>query len=71
MIVHSLHDPLQSVYRVANSTETAIMKIHNDIVNGIDKGQCTILASLDLSAAFDTMDQDIFIDYLLCKTLHI
>ena len=61
IINHSLYDPLQSAYRVAHSTETAIIKIHNDIVNGIDKDQCTILASLDLSAAFDTVDRDIFI----------
>ena len=60
-INHSLNDPLQSAYRVAGSTETAIIKIHNDTVNGIDKAQCTILASLDLSAAFDTVDHDIFI----------
>ena len=61
IINHSLYDPLQSAYRVVHSTETAIIKIHNDIVNGIDKDQCTILASLDLSAAFDTVDHDIFI----------
>ena len=61
IINHSPYDLLQSAYRVAHSTETAIIKIHNDIVNGIDKDQCTILASLDLSAAFDTVDHDIFI----------
>ena len=61
IINHSLYDPLQSVYRVAHSTEIASIQIHNDIVNGIDKDQCTILASLDLSAAFDTVDHDIFI----------
>ena len=61
IINHSLYDSLQSAYRVAHTTDTAIIKIHNDIVNGIDKDQCIILASLDLSAAFDTVDHDIFI----------
>ena len=61
IINHCLYDPLQSAYRVAHSIETAIIKMHNDIVNGIDKDQCTVLSSLDLSAAFDTVDHDIFI----------
>ena len=41
IINHNLYDPLQSAYRVAHSTETAIMKIHNDIMNGIDQGSGT------------------------------
>ena len=49
-------------HTVAHSTETAIIKIHNDIVKGIDKDQCPIIASLDLSSAFDTVDHAIFID---------
>ena len=69
IINHSLYDPLQSAYRVAHSTETAIIKFHNDIVNGIDKDQCTILASLDLSAAFDTVDHDIFIGRMHARGL--
>ena len=62
IINHILYDPLQSAYIIAHSTETTIMKIHNDIVNGLDKDHCIILAFLDLSAAFDTVDHDIFID---------
>ena len=56
---HSLHDPLQSAYRKDHSTETAITKIHHDIITSLDEGRCTVLASLDLSAAFDTVDHDI------------
>ena len=59
MYAHNLYDPLQSAYRAKHATETAIIKLNNDIIGGIDEGKCTILASLDLSAAFDTVDHDI------------
>ena len=52
---HSLHDPLQSAYRKDHSRETAITKIHHDIITSLDEGRCTVLA-LDFSAAFDTVD---------------
>ena len=61
---HSLHDPLQSAYRKDHSTETAITKIHHDIITSLDEGRCTVLASLDLSAAFDTVDHDILLHRL-------
>ena len=58
---YSLFDPLQSAYRSGHSTETALVKINNDIVSSLDGGQCVILASLDLSSAFDTVDHAIFL----------
>ena len=61
MCTNKLYDPLQSVYRSQHSTETAILKIHNDIIEGLDAGKCTVLSSLDLSAAFDTVDHTICI----------
>ena len=64
MTTYNLYDPLQSAYKTEHSTETALIKISSDILSSIDKGQCTILASLDLSAAFDTVDHTISsIDY--------
>ena len=61
---YSLHDPLQSAYRKGHSTETAILKISNDINVSLDQSGCVVLASLDLSAAFDTVDHDIFLHRL-------
>ena len=34
---------------------------HNDIIKGLDAGKCTVLSSLDLYAAFDTVDHTICI----------
>ena len=63
MSAYNLYDNLQSAYRPQHATETAILKIHHDIVSGLDNVKCTVLASLDLSAAFDTVhvDHSIFI----------
>ena len=49
---HHLSDDLLSAYRRFHSTEIALLKIHNDIVDNMDKGKVTLL---DLSAAFSTM----------------
>ena len=51
-----LSNPLQSAYRKHHSTESALLKVHNDIINSMDKGEVTALTLLDLSAAFDTID---------------
>ncbi len=62
--LNNLHDPLQSAYRKQHSTETAVLKLSNDIIQGLDQEKVTILASLDLSAAFDTVDHSIFLHRL-------
>ena len=60
----SLHEIFQSAYKKGHSTETALTRIHNDIIRAIDDGECVILVLLDLSAAFDTVDHDILITRL-------
>ena len=46
----------QSAYKQFHSTETALMKILNDIYGNFDTQRVSILVALDLSAAFDTLD---------------
>ena len=58
---HQLHEPLQSAYTPNHSTETAIVKVTNDILRGLDRRQCVYLVLLDLSAAFDTIDHQVFL----------
>ena len=57
----SLYDSLESAYRSGHSTETSIVKLSIDIVSNLNRGHCVILASLDLSAAFNTVDHGIFL----------
>ena len=54
----------QSAYRQGHSTETALLKIFSDILDAADSAQVTLLGLLDLSAAFDTVDHDIFLTRL-------
>ena len=61
LLATKLIDQDQTAYRKFNSTETALMCIHNDILRNMDKGRATLLLMLDLSAAYDTIDHDIFL----------
>ena len=56
---NQLIDNFQSAYKSGHSTETALLKVVNDLVCDIDKGNISFLTMLDLSAAFDTIDHDI------------
>ncbi|XP_033105946.1 uncharacterized protein LOC117108108 [Anneissia japonica] len=61
---NNLFDSYQSDFRKAHSTESAVMKVNNDILQALDNGYCTLSVYLDLSAAFDTIDHSILIDRL-------
>ena len=50
---NDLHVPFQFAKRGCHSTESALMRVHNDIMISLDNGNSVILILLDLSAAFD------------------
>ena len=54
----------QSAYRKFHSTETALLKIHSDILASMDAGNVIALTLLNLSAAFDTIDHTILLSRL-------
>lgn len=54
----------QSAYRHFHSTETALIKITNDILASSDAKSPSVLISLDISAAFDTIDHPTLLDRL-------
>ena len=54
----------QSAYRKFHSTETALLRIQNDVSLAMNKQRVTALVLLDLSAAFDTINHDILLNRL-------
>ena len=65
-----LYPLFQSAYRKGHSTETALLKVQNDILMNMNRQHVTLLVLLDLSAAFDTVDHKILL-HLLHSSLGI
>ena len=59
MLVHRLDEKMQSAYKTGHSTETALLRLKNDMLMTINRLKAVILVLLDLSAAFDTIDHEI------------
>ena len=64
MLANHLLSQFQSAYRQHHSSETAIVKVHNDIVQLRDSNLNMMVMSFDLSCAFDTVDHTHFIKKL-------
>ena len=61
---YHLQPDYQSAYREHYSCETAILKVSNDILWGMEFQSITALVTLDQLAAFDTVNHDILLSVL-------
>ena len=58
---HNLYNTCQSAYHPGHSSETALLKVVNDLFLSLNKGNVSVLALLDFSSAFDTIDHSIIV----------
>ena len=61
---NDLYEQMQSAYRPNHSTETALLRVRNDLLCIFEERKAAILVLLDLSAAFDTIDHTIMLTRL-------
>ncbi|KAI2645342.1 hypothetical protein H4Q32_028855 [Labeo rohita] len=62
--LHAIADKFQSGFRSRHSTESALLRVHNDILGALDCKSSVVLVLLDLTAAFDTVDHAVLISRL-------
>ena len=64
---NNLGEPFQSSYKRHHSTETALLKVKNDLLRSLDNNKAVLMVLLDMSAAFETVDHDILLARLESK----
>ena len=53
---NNLLEPLPSAYRSDHSTETAALRVHNDIICALGDNKCVLLVMLGVSTAFHAVN---------------
>uniref|UniRef100_A0A3B3HP02 Reverse transcriptase domain-containing protein n=1 Tax=Oryzias latipes TaxID=8090 RepID=A0A3B3HP02_ORYLA len=61
---YDIFEKFQSGFKSCHSTETALLRVCNDLLLAADSGASTVLILLDLSAAFDTVDHSVLLSRL-------
>ena len=61
---NGLSETFQSAHKSFHSTETALLRVQNNILCALDRKESVILVLLDLSAAFDTVDHTLLVPRL-------
>ena len=61
---NGLLDQYQSAYRMDHSCETALLKLHNDIIRAMADRKVVLLVLLDMTAAFDTVNHRVLLTIL-------
>ena len=62
--ITSQHEPHQSAYRPLHSTETALVRVSNNILMVLDQHKAAMLVLIDLSAAFITIAHGMLLNRL-------
>ncbi|PFX26452.1 putative RNA-directed DNA polymerase from transposon BS [Stylophora pistillata] len=63
-LTNEIGELYQSAYKSNHNTETALIRVHNDIAMAIDQRNSAILVLFDVSAAFDTVDHGLLLSRL-------
>ena len=61
LVANDIYEKFQSGFKPSHSTETALLRVFNDLMVTIDSGNPAMLVLLDLTAAFDTVDHGILL----------
>jgi hypothetical protein len=63
-VENNLAESFQSAYTQFSSTESALLRVQNDLLMAVDSKGAALLVLLDLSAAFDTIDHAVLLNRL-------
>ncbi|XP_039879700.1 uncharacterized protein LOC120728698 [Simochromis diagramma] len=58
---NNINDKYQSAFKQHHSTESALLRVFNDLLLMADNGRPSVLVLLDLSSAFDMVDHNILL----------